>query len=61
MTEVRVLCIPLKINDGGGRRYLFFVFLFFVNMWILSQKFSFGPEACEIYQKSGFWHLVSVS
>ena len=19
MTEVRVLCIPLKINDGGGR------------------------------------------
>ena len=20
MTEVRVLCIPLKINDGGGRR-----------------------------------------
>ena len=20
MTEVRVLCIPLKINDGGGRK-----------------------------------------
>ena len=21
MTEVRVLCIPLEINDGGGRRF----------------------------------------
>ena len=30
-------------------------------IWKLHQKVSLGTKACEIYQNSGFWHLVSVS
>ena len=31
MTEVRALCIPLEINDGGGRMYVLPKFILFRN------------------------------
>ena len=44
MTEVRVLCIPLEIDDGGGREpfFRFVRKIFYAKMWMLSDNhFSF--------------------
>ena len=55
MTEVRVLCIPLEINDGGGRRELFLIcwpsFFYVLDFYVMNNIMftCFDGGTCNIF------------